>query len=122
MIYFSSGQKVKIHPNLKFTHEKSKSSVNFLDVSVSLVDNKRETDLLCKPMDCRQFLYFSSVHPFHNKNSIVYSQGLCIKGLCSSPFTFQKHLQNLKTWFCKRGYPQKVVDAQIKRFSEKKFR
>ena len=31
------------HPNLKFTHEKSKSSVNFLDVSVSIVDNKLET-------------------------------------------------------------------------------
>ena len=64
------------HPNLKFTHEKSKSSVNFLDVSVSIVDNKIETDLYCKPTDCHQFLHFNSAHPFHNKKSIVYSQGL----------------------------------------------
>ena len=41
-----------------------------------------------------------------------------IKRLCSSPLTFQKHLENLKTWFC---YRQKVIDAQIKRVSEKKL-
>ena len=40
------------YPNLKFTLEKSKSSFNFLDVSVSIVDNKLETDLFCKPTDC----------------------------------------------------------------------
>ena len=88
-------------------------------MSVSIVDNKLETDLFCKPTDCHQFLHFNSAHPFHNKKSIVYSQGLRIKRLCSSPLTFQKHLENLKTWFCKRGYPQKVIDAQIKRDSEK---
>ena len=90
---------INFHPNLKFTHEKSKSLVNFFDVSVSIVDNKLETDLFCKPMDCHQLLHFNSAHPFHNKKSIVCSQGLCIKRLCSSPLTFQKHLENLKTWF-----------------------
>lgn len=54
-------------------------------------------------------------HPFHKKNSIVYNQGLCIKRLCSSPLPFQKYLKKLKTWLCKRGYPHKVVDAQVKR-------
>ena len=61
------------HPNLKFTHGESKSSLNFLDVSVSIVDNKFETDLFCKPTDCHQFLHFNSAHPFHNKKSIAYS-------------------------------------------------
>ena len=45
----------------------SKSPVNFLDVSVSIVDNKLETNLFCKPTDCHQFLHFNSAHPFHNK-------------------------------------------------------
>ena len=85
------------HPNLKFTHEKSKSSVSFLDVSVSIVDNKIETDLYCKPTDCHQFLHFNSAHPFHNKKSIVYSQGLRIKRLCSSPVAFEKHLEGLRS-------------------------
>ena len=97
----------------------SKPSINFLEVSVSTVDDKLEKDLLCKPTDCHQFLHFNSAHPFQNKKSIVCSQGLRIKRLCSSPLIFQKHLENLNTWFCKRGYPQKDVDAQIKRVSEK---
>ena len=40
------------HPNLKFTSEKSKKSVNFLDVKVSLIDQHLETDLYCKLTDC----------------------------------------------------------------------
>ena len=67
------------HPNLKFTHEKSKSSGNFLNVSVSIADNKLEADLFCQPTDCHQFHHFNSAHPFHNKKSIAYSLGLRIK-------------------------------------------
>ena len=99
------------HADSKFTHEKFKPSVHFLDVSVSIVDQKLETDLFCEPTDCHQFLHFSSAHPLHNKKSTVYSKELLIKRLCSSPLAFQKHLNNLKTWFCKRRHPQKVVDV-----------
>ena len=44
------------HPNLKFRSEKSKNSVNFLDVTVSLIDQHLETDLYYKLIDCHQFL------------------------------------------------------------------
>ena len=54
------------HPNLKFTYQNSKSSVNFLHVSVTIVDNKL-------------------AHPFQDKKSIVYSQGLRIERFCLSP-------------------------------------
>ena len=107
------------HPNLKFTHDKSKSSVNFLNVSDSIVDNKLETDLFGKPTVCH---HFNSTSPFHTKKSSVYSQRLRIKRFYSSPLTFQKHLEFLKTWFSNRWYLQKVSDAQIKRVSKKKFR
>ena len=69
----------------------------FLHVNISSVDNKLETDLFCKPTDCHQFLHFNSAHPFHNKKSIVYKRGI----------VYQKELKN---WFCRKGYPQKVVD------------
>ena len=62
------------HPNLKFTSEKFKKSVNFLDVKVSLIHQHPETDLYCKPTDCHQFLDFNSAHPIHIKKSIVFSQ------------------------------------------------
>ena len=53
-------------PKLKFTYQNSKSSVNFLHVSVTIVDNKL-------------------AHPFQDKKSIVYSQGLRIERFCLSP-------------------------------------
>ena len=60
------------HPNLKFTSEKSKRSVNFFDVKVSLIDQHFETDLYCKPTDCHQFLDFNSAHPINIKKSDLY--------------------------------------------------
>ena len=39
------------HPNLKFTHEKSKTSLNFLDVVVRINGDKFEIDLYIKPTD-----------------------------------------------------------------------
>ena len=77
------------HPNLKFTSEKSKTSVNFLDVTVSLSDQHHEIYLFHKPTNCHQFLDFNSTNPIRIKKSIVYSQGLHIKGLCSSNVAFE---------------------------------
>ena len=56
-------------PNLKFKHKNT--SVNFLDESVCVVDNKLEADLFCKPTDCQQYLHFNSDHAFHNKKNCL---------------------------------------------------
>ena len=61
------------HPNLKFTHEKSKVSITFLDVTVIINGEEFETDLYCKPTDCHQFPEFNSAHPIQNKKMIVYN-------------------------------------------------
>ena len=109
-----------VHPNLKFTHEKSKVYINFLDVTVSVSGDEFETDLYCKPTDCNQFLEFNSVHPIHNKKSTVYSQGLHIKRLCSKKVVFEKYLKSLRSCFGKDGYPKKLVDNEIRRIFESK--
>ena len=80
------------HSNLKSTHEKSKISVNFLDIAVKVNGDKFGTDLYSKPTDCHQFPEFNSAHPIHIKKLIVYSQVLCIKRLCSSSLAFEKYL------------------------------
>ena len=77
----------------KLTYEKSKTSVNFLDVVVKINCDKFETDLYSKPTDCHQFLEFNLVHPIHIKKPIVYSQGLRIKRLCSSSLAFENTLR-----------------------------
>ena len=62
---------------MKFTSEKSKKSVNFLNVIVSLINQYHETDLYCKPTDFHQFLEFNSAHPIHIKKN-----QLCIVKIC----------------------------------------
>ena len=81
------------HPNLKFTRESSKSSVNFLDAVVGIEGNNFVTDVYYKPNDCHQFLHYESSHPIHIKRSIVYSQGLRIKRICFTYDLFLGHLE-----------------------------
>ena len=59
-----------IHPTIKFTSERSTTSIPFLDVNIQLHNGKIETDLYCKPTDKHQYLLYSSSHPFHTKKSI----------------------------------------------------
>ena len=53
------------HPTIKFTAEWSKTSINFLDVTVSLVGGNNTTDLYVKPTNSHQYLHSSSCHPYH---------------------------------------------------------
>ena len=73
------------------------------------------TDLSCKKTDCHQYLHYDSCHSKHIKKSSVYSQGLRIKRLCSDSKDCETHLKNLKKWFHDRGYPENVIDNQLKR-------
>ena len=46
----------KVHPTIKFTAEWSKTSVNFLDVCISYIEELTETDLYAKPTDSHKYL------------------------------------------------------------------
>ena len=56
--------------------EWSQTSMNFLDVTISLIDGKITTDLYIKASDSHQYLHSSSCHPYHSKKGIPYSQAL----------------------------------------------
>ena len=107
-------------PNLSFTHEARKNCIPFLDLKVKLIDVKLETDLYMKPTDRHQYLHYLSSRPEHTKRSIVYSPTLCVNRLCSLEKDFNYHKLNMKEWFIKRGYPESVIDKEMKkvRFSE----
>ena len=77
------------HPYLKFTSEKCKKSVNFLDVTVRNTLNQiyiasqliviNFLILIIDKFVIIIIIIINSVHPIHIKKSIMYSQGLCIK-------------------------------------------
>lgn len=98
------------HKYLKFTYEYSPTTVNFLDVNISLNDkNEICTSLYTKPMNKHKYLQASSNHPIHLKNSLFFSQGLRVVRICSSFSDRLSHLMLMYKKFLDRGYNTKVL-------------
>ena len=104
-----------MNETIKFTSDASKTTVNFLDVKISLKDGKFSTDLFVKPTDTHQFLHPSSCHPFHCKKAIPFSQALRLNRICSSDDEFENRCEDLYDWLRDRGYKHKLVEDQIRR-------
>ena len=66
----------RLHTTIKIEAEWSKSSINFLDVLITLKGGIIKTDLYVVYPDNHQYLYVFSCHPFHCKKTIPYSQAL----------------------------------------------
>ena len=98
---------------MKFTHESSKESLLFLELKVKLSKSKISTDLYVKDTDRHQYLHYTSSHPNHTKQSIVYSQALRIKRICSEEKDIKQHIHEMRSWFRKRAYPDKVLDEEL---------
>ncbi|KAL9988930.1 hypothetical protein ACROYT_G003426 [Oculina patagonica] len=104
-----------IHPTIKFTSERSTTSIPFLDVNIQLENGKIETDLHCKPTAKHQYLLYSSSHPYHTKKSIPYSLALRLRRICSKDEFFECRSKELQTYLTKRGYKNRFVKSQISR-------
>ena len=54
-----------------------------------------------------------SAHSNHTKKSAVFSQTLRISRLCSYEENFLKHKADIKSWFLKKEYPEKIISSEI---------
>ena len=88
-------------PDLKYNYESNEKEISFLDLNVTLNEGKITTDLYNKSTDTdrHQYLHFKSSHPYHPMRSIVYSQGLRDKRICSEKEDFLKHRRKMKLCF-----------------------
>ena len=109
-----------LDPNIKLERplKYPKIAIDFLDVTVTRVDDILKTDLYTKPTDTHQYLEFSSCHPWHCKKSIPYSQALRLRRICSEEGDFIKRTSELKQYLYDRGYEKKLVDEQIDKASK----
>ena len=78
-------------------------------------NNQFAADLYCKLTNCNQYLQQNPCHPEYKKKSSVYSQILCTKNLCSEETSLTNNLKNLRFWFCSRGYPEIMVEENLRR-------
>ena len=103
----------EFYTDTKFAYEPSKESIEFLDLKVSAKNSKIITDLYVKSTDRHQYLQYLSTHPNHTKRSVVFSKTLCISRLCSYEENFVKHKANMKSWFLKKEYLEKLISAEM---------
>ena len=100
----------KFHPNLRFTYEKSREKINFLDVVTKIKEGEITTNLSCKPTYGYQYLHYNSCHAEH---IFVFSQTLRLKRICSEKRDLDSNAENLREWFRKRVYPEQLIKNQV---------
>ena len=106
------------HPVLQFTWEISETSVSFLDILVSINGNKLTTSMFYKPTDSHSYLLCSSSHPNDTKQSIPFSQFLCLRRLCSEDEDFQSKRLKMEGVFVQRGYPTSLLGTAFSKVSQ----
>ena len=104
----------QFHPNSSFAIESSKKEITFLDCKVNLFKNKLARDLYVKPTDTHQYLDNTSSHPEYTKKSIVYSQTLRLRWICSFETEFVKRNNEMKSCLLKTGNPERLIDNKMK--------
>lgn len=66
-------------------------------------------DLFVKPTDANNYLHYSSAHWRSCKDSLSYSQFICIRRICKRLSDFDKHCLEKALHFKRRGYPMDVI-------------
>ena len=99
------------HPWIKFTYHYSTEKATFLDVDISKNnDGILATSIHVKKTNNHQYIEYSSGHPIPCKKGIPFSQAKRYRKIISNDETFEKELENLKSYFLKRNYPFHIID------------
>ena len=103
-----------IHPNINLTLTSSATNIPYLDVSVSFDGTNIHTSIYTKSTVINGCLHYKSFHPIHIKKSIVYSQFIRYKCICSDKFTFEYQASNIFQNILIKDYPFKLIYAEFR--------
>ena len=91
--------------NIKFLYSYSLSTINFLDVKVTIEkDGSLTLSLFFKPSAKFHCFSAKSNLPPHTIIALLKSQFICIHSICSSTTDYWKHAAEFINFFTKRGY------------------
>ena len=112
------------HPKLRFTHEQSPNSINFLDITIYKGPNFQTTQLLDlktyqKPQNLYQYIEYTSEHPEHIYRSIIL--GECTRYLRTNTReeTYTAIIKLFQKRLTTRQYPQQYVKKLTSRIKFK---
>ena len=92
------------HPRIQFTCDYSKSSVNFLDTTVKLIDGSLQTGLYIKPTSSLSYLHRDSSHPTHIFQALPYGEFIRVRRKCSTLSSFDHFSDIILEAFIRQGY------------------
>ena len=92
---YSSNQSMNSH--IIFTYDYSADYVYFLDANVKFKEQKLMTEIYSKPSASFQYLHRTSYHPPHTFRSILRSQFIRIRRICSDINDYWSHSKRLPT-------------------------
>ena len=105
-------------PTLGHHHELNKNNkISFLDVLIDTNDNNNFTSFMYKKPSNNNSctLNFKSECPFRYKKAIINNLISRAKLISSSKTIFYKEIENIKQALMHNGFPNYIVDEQIKR-------
>ena len=103
-------------PSIRFTHEISYKSVNFLDTKVIKdVQGNISTDIFQKPTDTHPYLYWTSAYPPYLKQSLPYSQALRLRRRCSSTHVLEQRILEYSNFFVACGYKRDRALSEMRK-------
>jgi hypothetical protein len=113
------------HPTIKFEHNISENTVDYLDLTIYKGNNfeqsgKLETKTHIKNTNTFQYIHYDSHHPSATKLSVLKSELTRYRNQCSQIQDYNKLKKEYIEHFLSRGYPYKTIIEAIKNTEEKK--
>eukprot|EP00804_Cyclotella_cryptica_P024637 CCRYP_001640-RA/>CCRYP_001640-RA protein AED:0.55 eAED:0.55 QI:0/-1/0/1/-1/0/1/0/146 len=94
---------------LEWTYKPLSTSVNFMDLTISIAGTGLLTTLYKKPQNLYLYLPPHSLHPRGIKTGLILGEVLRIRRLCSKQEDANKHIRQLFQRLCKRGHDSSAL-------------
>ena len=108
------------HPIIKFSHQQSYTSINFLDTTILLTkEHTLQSTLYIKPTDKSLLLHHASHHPTACKKGIIYSQTLRCGRIITDDDELRLHPLRLHKILLDRGYSHSTITTAINKATSK---
>ena len=104
-----------LHPCIKFTIDKNRIWLRFLDTLIISHNEQLQSDIFYKPADSKQYRLYTSCHPKHTRNGIPYNLARRLKMIISEENTLLTRLEELKSYLLKQKYPPNLIDDSIRK-------
>ena len=100
-----------INSDLKFTMEIGGNSICFLDLKITLINNKLHTTVYSKPTDSHLYLHSTSCHSKATIKGIPKGVALRLRRICSNDIEYNIKSKEYQKYLTDRGHSLKSVES-----------